>query len=145
MYGGVPATVPASVCPGGGSATRSVAFFSGSGAGSCASIAFARPQSMTHDQIRRLQVAVEDAARVRVGHHVAGLEQDPQRAAERPAVRPRACELEHLLERATLAERHREEHPTVPVRSQVVDRDDAPVLEPAGDTSLREKALQVRR
>jgi hypothetical protein len=96
------------------------------------------------DQVGRLQVAVDDAARVRVRHDVAGREQDAQRASERPAIAARARELEDLLERAPLAERHREVDLAARIGTEVVDRDDAGVLQLPGDARLREEALEDR-
>jgi hypothetical protein len=91
-----------------------------------------------HD-VRRLQVAVDHAARVRVAHRLADrLEDRDQPLAVRAGVLALG---EQRRQRAPLDELHREEGPLVLHRAELVHRHDARMLQLAADLRLLDEAL----
>jgi hypothetical protein len=95
-------------------------------------------EAADHD-VARLQVAVDYAPRMGIGHGLANLLEDAQEM--RPVlVRLRALRQERG-QRATVDQLHREVRPSVRRSAQLVDWDDAGVLELAADLSLFDEAL----
>ena len=96
----------------------------------------------------RLEVAVQDAPAVCVGHRVADVEEPAEQLAQRqgplPRVAPRDVRLvevrDGVLEVVPLDEPHGVERPAVGVGAQAVDRDDPRMLQPAGDLGLLHEA-----
>ena len=107
----------------------------------------------TDHHVGRLEVAVDHAFGVGVGHRFADLEDHTQRSGERPVVLPGlACgrrlavdEVDQLGEVAPLHELHREEEPPVSVEPELVDRNDARMLQLTVDLGLVEEARQRAR
>ena len=105
-----------------------------------------------HD-VGRLQVAVHHPTAVRIVHRVADVEEMPQQLPERqdPFARGAAGDLglvkllDGLLEGLALDEPHGVIRAAVGVAAQAVDRDDARVLQPAGDLGLAHEPRPVFR
>ena len=104
---------------------------------------------LVQQDVRRLDVAVDDPLAVRVGEGLSGLEADPRHLAEvdrgacaglvrRPAVPQR------LVEPAPADVLHDVEVPPV-VLAHPVDRDDIGVVQPAGGLGLAAEPRQVGR
>ena len=81
--------------------------------------------------VRRLQVAVDDAPGVGVGHRLADGLEDGEKAGE--VVRGRLALRQQRRQRPPLHQLHREIGPAVGERAQLVDRHDAGMLELAAD------------
>ena len=94
-----------------------------------------------HD-VGRLQVAVHHALRVGVGHGLAHPVDHAHGARRVPALLAPLDQPEDGLQVATLDELHREVHVAARARAQVVHRDDAWVVELAGDLRLLEEASE---
>ncbi len=104
---------------------------------------------IAHDDVRRLQVAVNDPSGVRVVDGVADVGETPQQLAQlqRPAawvgherlvlVKPR----DRHLERIALDEPHGVVGPALGIHAQAVDGNDAGVFQPAGDLGLGDEPL----
>ena len=99
---------------------------------------------LAHHDVGRLEVAVDDALGVGVGHGLADLQQDVQGACHRPVVVPFVDELEDLAQVAAAHERHREVDLAVLVDAHLVHRDDSGVVELARDLRLLEEARQLQ-
>jgi len=86
---------------------------------------------------------VYHALLVRVRHGIADAKHHVQRASRRPLVVVRVGDaIEDRAQIVALHEFHREVHAPVPVDSYLVDRDDAGVIELAGDLRLLEEAAE---
>jgi hypothetical protein len=97
---------------------------------------------LAHHDVGRLQVAVDDAARVGERHRLTDLLEDGQEA--RQVGRGAGPLPEELGEGAALHQLHGEEGPAVVQPADLDDGHDAGVLQPAGDLRLlQEAALQV--
>ena len=93
-----------------------------------------------------LEVAVDHALRVRVGHRLAHLEQHAERARLVPALLARRRRARRsCLQVAALDELHREVDAAVGVEAELVHRHDAGVVELAGDLRLLEEAREHAR
>jgi hypothetical protein len=86
---------------------------------------------------------VDDAARVRVGHRLAGLLENREEAAA--VVRRILALLKQRGERAPLDELHREERPAVRLQAEAVDRNDSGVLELRANLRLLDESLEHLR
>ena len=84
--------------------------------------------------VRRLQVAVDHAPGVGIGHRLADLLEDRQEP--RPVVRRVLAGLQQRGQGAALDQLHGEVEPAVGEPAQLVDRDDPRVLELAADLRL---------
>ena len=108
---------------------------------------------LAHDDIPRLDVAVEHAPRVGIVDGVANVEESAKNFAElqRPPPDVRlerriAVELlDRLLETIAFDEPHRVIGPAIVVAAQAVDRHNARVLEPPGDLGLDQEPLAATR
>ena len=108
---------------------------------------------LADDDVARLDVAVQHAAAVGVVDRVADVDEPPQQLAQlqRPAagvVLQRRVGVEvrdGLLEAVAPDEPHRVVRAAVGVGAQAVDRDDARVLQPAGDLGLEQEPLAAGR
>jgi len=97
-----------------------------------------------HHDVRGLEVAMDDALVVRVGHRLAHLEQDAQGLHLRPAFLPGGDEIEYLLEGTALHELHREVDAARRVEPELVDRHDAGMVELARHLRLLDEARDLR-
>ncbi len=95
--------------------------------------------------VGRLEVAVQHALRVRVGHRLADLEQHAQRARQRPAFASLARGGEDRLQIAPRDQPHREVHAALGVQAHLVHRHDAGVVQLRGDLRLLEEAVEQAR
>ena len=103
------------------------------------------------DDVRRLEVAVQHAPAVRVGHRVADVDEPVQEVAQlQRAAAGVVLEgevgmeaVDGLLEAFPLDEPHGVVRPAVGEVAQAVDRDDARVLQPAGDLGLEDEAVRL--
>ena len=108
---------------------------------------------LADDHVARLDVAMEHAPAVGVLDGVADVDEPPQqvaqleRAAARVAPERRVGveSLDRLLEAVSPDEPHRVVRPLAVVGPQAVDRDDARVLQPAGDLGLEQEATAAVR
>ena len=99
---------------------------------------------LADDHVSRLDVAMEHAPAVGVLDGVADVDEPPQQVAQleraaagvAPERRVGVESLDRLLEAVSPDEPHRVERPLAVVGPQAVDRDDARMLEPAGDLGL---------
>ncbi len=94
-------------------------------------------EAADHD-VRRLQVAVDHAPRVGIGHRLADLLEDRQEP--RPVLGRVLAGLQEGRQRAALDQLHGDEQPAVGEPSQLVDRDDPRMLELAADLGLLDEA-----
>ena len=85
---------------------------------------------------------MDDALGVCVGHRLADAQEDVDRAGLGPLLVARGHMLEHLLQGHALHELHREVGAALGVDAQVVDGDDAGVIELSGHARLVEEAAQ---
>ena len=88
-----------------------------------------------HDEVARLDVAMDDAARMRVMHGVRELGQQVHTTRERD----RLVAAQHLRHRLALGVFHREVEATVGELPEVVDRDDVGMAQPVDRTRLAAK------
>src|SRR5690606_13926224 len=101
-----------------------------------------------HD-VRRLEITVDDAARVGVVDALAHLEKDIEQTpeaelGERLGI-ARLSLLEDRLERLTAYELHREVGAPIGIDAEIVDGDDVRVLELGGDLRLFHEAGEEPR
>jgi hypothetical protein len=87
-----------------------------------------------HHDVGGLQVAVDHPLRVGIGHRLGDLLEDPQEPGQ--VVGRRRALGQQGREGAAADQLHREERPMILQSAQVVDRDDAGVLELAADLCL---------
>jgi hypothetical protein len=112
-----------------------------------------RLAEVAEQDIRRLEVAVNDAAAMRVGHRVAHRHEARQQAPQsQPALARIATGRlggvkpgNRLPQRIALNQPHRVERPALRVRAESVYRRDAGVIQPAGDLSFQPKAIAAHR
>ncbi len=108
---------------------------------------------LADDHVCRLDVAMEHAPAVGVLDGVANVDEPPQQVAQleraaavvAPKRRVGVESLDCLLEAFSPYEPHRVVRPLAVVSSQAVDRDDARVLQPAGDFRLEHEATAAVR
>ncbi len=92
--------------------------------------------------VARLEVPVDDVARVRVADGAAHLDEHSEQAHERP-VAPQRRVVDHVPERGGAHDPHRVEEVLASERAEVMDRDDARMLELARDLRLADEAPAV--
>src|SRR4030095_1955338 len=102
-----------------------------------------RRAEATHHHVGRLEVAVHDSLRVRERNDLADSMHHEQSSVETPAVLSLACEAEDLAETAPRHETHREVGMPFTVFAQLVDRDDAGVIELTGDLRLFDESAEL--
>ena len=103
---------------------------------------------LAHDDVARLDIPMQDAAAVGVVDRVADVGEPPQQLAQfqRPAAGVglerfvRVEPLDGILEAIAADEPHGVVRPAVAVAAQAVDRDDARMLQPAGDLGLEQES-----
>ena len=108
---------------------------------------------LADDDVARLDVAVQDAAAVRVLDRVADVDEPPQQLAQlqRAAAGVRLQRLvpmgplDRVLEAVAADEAHGVEGAAVAVGAQAVDRHDPRMLQPAGDLGFEYEALSAGR
>ena len=89
------------------------------------------------------EVAVHDAFAVHIGHRLADAEEDVDEAAAAPALVAAGDRGEQVAEVAAFDDAHREPAAAVVEVADLVDRDDAGVLQAGGDERLLHRAVAV--
>lgn len=97
-----------------------------------------------HD-VRRLEVAMDHSLGVRVGHRLANAKHDAGSARHAPTLLPRPRDVEDRSQVASLDVAHREERAIVLIDTEIVDGNDARMLELTRDLRFFEKAAQKTR
>ncbi len=96
-----------------------------------------------HD-VRGLEVAVHHAAAVGESDGLADLEEDTQELGEPGRFQPvPSFQLEQTLEGLTFDQFHADEHGSIPILTDLIDRDDVGMVELTGDPGLFDEAIEV--
>jgi hypothetical protein len=98
-----------------------------------------------HHDVGGLEIAVDHALVVGVGHGFADLEHHSEHARLAPALAFLIQERQDLAQAPPLDQLHREVEASRGVEAELVDRDDAGMVELAGDLGLLEEASEASR